>query len=69
VRDFRSVLCVDVLDLTAQGATRLLERTVKAEKAGGRFDHDDPLIIRDRRLLRTGPLAWSAGCSTFSTAL
>jgi len=55
-RDFRLVLCVDVFDSLVEHATKTLECLVEAEKAKGGLDHHyGPLIISERRTIRTRP--------------
>ena len=64
VRDFRLVLCVDVFDCMMEGGVKILERVGQAEGAVGGFGHlQKPLIISERRILRTCYLDQKAGWS------
>ena len=51
VRDFRLVLCADVLDCIAECAMRTLEDVVEVERMAGRVDYlpREPLIISEIR--------------------
>ena len=51
VRDFRLVLCADVLGCIAESAVRKLDRIVKAERMIGGLDYllCEPLIISEIR--------------------
>jgi len=63
--DFRLVLCVDVFDSVVEYATQTLESLVKAEEAKGGLDHRcKPLIISERRTIRTRPMDDAPGCWT-----
>ena len=55
VRDFRLVLCADVVDWMVDYAIQRLEYFVKAEKVKGGLDYllYEPLVISERRTLRT----------------
>jgi hypothetical protein len=55
VRSFRLVLCVDNLDCIVDEGVRLMGEIVKAVKAKGGFDflHCEPLMVCERRTLRT----------------
>jgi len=56
-RDFRLVLCVDVFDSLVKRAIKTLECLVEAEEAKGGLDHHyKPLIISERRTIRTRPV-------------
>ena len=65
MRDFRLVLCADVFDCMAVDCLERLERVVKAEegKGGLGFLLQEPLIIFERRTLRTRYIDQNAGCS------
>ena len=55
VRDFRLVLCADVLDFMMEHAMRTLEQVVEMEegKEGLGYLPCKPLVIFERRTLRT----------------
>ena len=62
-RDFRLILCADVFDSVVEHATKTLERFVTAEEAkGGLGHHHKPLIISERRIIRTRPIDFYMGC-------
>ena len=65
VRAFRLVLCVDVFDCMVEDGLEKLGRAVKAEKVMGELDYlfEEPLIIFERRSLRTRFVDQSAGWS------
>ena len=65
VRDFRLVLCVDVLDCMAEEATRLLGDIVKAEEAKGGFDFllSEPSVVCEKRVVRTRLSDFNVGYS------
>jgi len=55
--DFRLVLCADVFDSLVERAIKTLECLVEAEEAkGGLCHHYKPLVISERRTIRTRPL-------------
>jgi len=60
VRDFRLVLCADVSECMVEHALETLEHIVK-----GRLDHllYKPLIVSERRTLRTRRRYYDAGWS------
>ena len=64
VRNFRLVLCADVFDCMVESAMKMLEDLVKEEKEKGGLDYlfYEPLIISERRTLRTRTNC-HAGCS------
>ena len=64
-RAFRLVLCVDVFDCMVEDGLEKLGRAVKAEKVTGGLDYlsEEPLIIFERRSLRTRFVDQSAGWS------
>lgn len=64
-RDFRLVLCADVSDDMVEDAIKTLGRVVRMEKAKEGPDHFpyDPLIISERRTIRTRPDDHNAGKS------
>ena len=53
-REFRLVLCADVLDLAAKSGMRTLKRLVEVERKNGRLDYlsCEPLIISEVRAPR-----------------
>jgi len=63
VREFRLVLCADVLDYAIEDVTRALECIVKKERMGGRLDYlpCEPLIFSEMRSLRTRPFDIQVG--------
>jgi len=63
VRGFRLVHCADVSDCIVERAIKALERFVKAGKMKGGLSHSsyEPLIISERRLLRTRTSDYLAG--------
>ena len=65
VRDFRLVLCVDVLDCMAEDSTRMLGGIVKVEEAKGGFDFllSEPLVVCEKRVVRTRISDFNVGCS------
>ena len=63
-RDFRLVLCADVFDSVVEYAAKTLESLVEAEEAKGGLDHRyKPLIISERRTIRTRPRDYEPGSS------
>ena len=62
-REFRLVLCADVLDCIVECVVQSLERIVKAEMARGGLDYllCGPLIISEIRSPRTRPCDAHAG--------
>ena len=62
VREFRLVLCVDVLDCVVEDAMWALENIVEVERESGRLDYlvCEPLIISEMRVPRTRPVDGSA---------
>jgi len=64
-RDFRLVLCADVFDCMVVDGIETLERIVKAESATGGFGYllQEPLIVFERRTLRTRYIDQNAGWS------
>ena len=71
-RNFRLVLCVDVLDCMGGYAMQVLERAIAAEKAKGGFDSlfPEPLLIyRPRRFYPRFSEDFTAGSSTPWTML
>ena len=75
VREFRLVLCVDVLDGITEYTMRALEGAVATEKAKGMFDYllCEPLIISEIRSPRAGPYdklaGWTSRYGICSSAL
>ena len=64
VRDFRLVLYVDAFDCMVEGSIEMLERFAKAEEAtGGLGRLQNPLIISERRTIRTCYMDQNAGWS------
>jgi len=64
VRDFSLVLCADVFDSVVGYAIGTLERHAKAEKVKGGLDHlREPLVISERRSIRTRPFDFEPGSS------
>ena len=65
VRDFRLVLCVDVFDCMVEGSVEMLERAAIVEGVMGESERllRKPLIISERRTLRTFYLDENAGWS------
>jgi hypothetical protein len=62
VRDFRLVLCADVPNCVVERAIQILEDNVKAEKLKGGLGYlYEPLIISERRTLRTRPTDYNVG--------
>ena len=59
VRDFRLVLCVDVLDFLVEHAIRTLERTVEEGKGG--LDYPPCKVIFERRIPRTRSTDYAIG--------
>ena len=61
VREFRLVLCADVLDCIAKRAMRVLGGIVKAERKKGGLDYlaCEPLIISETRVPRTRRTDWN----------
>ena len=59
VRDFRLVLCADVLDSSVEHAIRTLERTVEEGKGG--LGYLPCKVIFERRILRTRNSDYSVG--------
>ena len=65
-RDFRLVLCADVLDCMVEHAIQTLEHTLIAREVNGGLDYFiyKPLVISERRSSRTRPIdddtGWSA---------
>jgi len=55
IRDFRLVLCADVFNCVIKPAMRTLKHIVREEKEKGGLDYlpYEPLIISERRTLRT----------------
>lgn len=63
-RDFRLVLCVDAFDCMAEDSIKMLERIAKAEGAVGGLGYlQKPLIISERRVLRTSYMDLNVGWS------
>ena len=63
-RNFRLVLCVDAFDCMVEGSIEMLERVAKAEGAVGGFGRlQKPLIISERRTLRTCYMDYNTGWS------
>ena len=64
-RDFRLVFCADVFDCMVMDGLKTLERIVKAEEAMGGLGYllQEPLVIFERRTLRTRYIDQNAGCS------
>ena len=64
MREFRLVLCVDVLDCIAEYAVGVLERIVEEERMNGRLDFllCEPLIISEIRSPRTRFSDDNSGC-------
>jgi hypothetical protein len=60
VRDFRLVLCVDVLDSMMPQALQLLESIV--EQQGLFYLPCEPSVICERRMLRTRATDFAVGC-------
>jgi hypothetical protein len=75
VREFRLVLCADVLDCVAKDAIRVLECIAKAEKAKGGLVYlpYEPLIISETRSPRTRlddhHVGWTGRCDIIASAL
>jgi hypothetical protein len=69
VRDFRLVFCVDVLDCAMDYAMGLMRVVVEEEKAKGWWNYPlcEPLVICERRVLRTRMYDWNLGCSSGPT--
>ena len=64
MRDLRLVLCADIFDSVVECAMGTLERHAKAEKIKGGLDHlCKPLIISERRTIRTRPFDFQPGSS------
>ena len=63
VRDFRLVLCVDAAECTLEQSICIMEKIFKAQKAKGGFDFllCEPLIICERRVIRTSPRDFIVG--------
>ena len=62
-RDFRLILCADVVDFMVKHAVEILQRVVEAGKAIGGFSRlYEPLIISERRTLRTRHEDHQPGC-------
>ena len=74
-REFRLVLCADVLDCVADYAVGVLDSVVKAERAKGRLDYllCEPLIISEIRSPRTRltdpPVGWTGRWGMVGSAL
>jgi len=66
VREFRLVLCADVLDYAIEDTMRALECIVEKERMGGRLDYlpCEPLIFPEMRSLRTRPFDFQVGGSS-----
>ena len=66
-RDFRLVLCADVLDCIVEPAVQVLEHVVGEEKEKGGLDYlrYEPLIISERRTARTRCTDCKTGGSGF----
>jgi hypothetical protein len=65
-REFRLVLCADVLDTISESAVQELERLVDVERENGRLDClvCEPLIISEVRVPRTRPCDVRTGDSS-----
>ena len=64
-RDFRLVLCVDVSNCMVEHAIQTLENTLIAREVNGGLYYFlyKPLVISERRTLRTRPTDYTTGCS------
>jgi len=64
-RDFRLVLCADVFNCMMESGIETLERIVEAEEARGGLGYllQKPLVISERRTLRTRYIDQNAGWS------
>ena len=71
VRQFRLVLCADILDHTVEDTTRALESVVKAERMDGGFDYlsCEPLVISEMRTIRTRSTGAGGGQTIVTSAL
>ena len=71
VRDFHLVFCLDDLDCRVEYAKLLMGRLVKEEKARGGFNPPfcEPLIICERRVIRTRDMDPAAGWSRTRSTL
>ena len=65
IRSFRLVFCVDVFDCMVEDGVEMLGCAVKTERVTGGLDYlfQEPLIISERRSLRTRFIDQSAGWS------
>jgi len=68
-RDFRLVLCADVFDCMVVDGIEMLERMMKVEEVTGGLDYllQKPLIISERRTLRTRYIDQNPGWSRWDT--
>ena len=64
-RDFYLVLCADVFDCMVEHAVQTLEHIVNTKEVNGGLDYllCEPLIISERRTLRTRAADYNAGWS------